>query len=223
MRFHPLAGAAVQRIAGRLGEIGWTQTGDEEPAFYLQEATGVVFQVHQTMSTRRLGVSFNPTRGVRHIDTSRLVAQFKGYRPRAGVDVASFGGSLADILHQHGQESGPFTRWLVRSADDVEAVADILYEDVVTYGMPFFRSLSTLEEIITRLERVKRHQELSGHLATADALAGRMPEALAALAEYAAEVQNQQPPKSTRSCKFVRSFIEHFGIDESTLSFEVRT
>ncbi|MCC3767758.1 hypothetical protein [Streptomyces sp. UNOC14_S4] len=212
---------AVLEVTQRLSADGWTQTDYEEPAFAIQGTADVFFQVSLNQTAKDYGVAFFPSLGVRHVETSRLVAQFKGLQPSAGEGVASFGCGLADLLYLHGYEMAPFKRWLIRDSGAIDAVVTLLCEDLETYAAPFFRSLSTLGAIIDRIEQEKRHQAQSGHLAVANALAGRTSQALDALSEYAEAARSQRPPMSTQSWGFIESFIDYFRVDRSSLPFEL--
>jgi hypothetical protein len=218
-----LADLFSRTIVAKLENLGWKQVpSDEEvgPTLVLHEVPEVEYQLSMLPTVRPDGMLLNPALGVRHPETDRLGAKFLGLRPSAGTGVSLFGASLARLLFVAGIEA-PFSRWIIPSAKEVEHVTDVLVDDLETYGMPFFRSIPTLDAAIAHLQQEKRAQPQTGNLAIVCAVAGRRSEALAALAEYAAEARDQQPPLSTQTWRFVRSFIQHFGIDESSLPFPI--
>jgi hypothetical protein len=86
--------------------------------------------------------------------------------------------------------------------------------------MPFLCALATLPDIVAVLAKGRSQQE-HGYLAIARELLGDRAGAEAALEEYAAAAQTQLPPMSTQSWRFVRSFLDHFGLRKETLSLPV--
>lgn len=216
----PLEDEAVSEAARVLQSRGWEQVDFDEPAFVLPGNDEIAFHVGLNQMSRDYGVAFFPAIGVQHLKASRLVAQFKG-RAQVAQLGASFGRGLMDLLTEDGILRAPLERWLVRDSVEVAAVVGVLLDDIATYAMPFFRSLSTLEDIIQRLEGVpNRYQAQSGHLAVALALAGREKDAIDALAEFAGFARSQSPQMAAQSQKFVQAFLRHFGIDESRLPLD---
>lgn len=206
----------TQEVIRELLDAGWTHAGraTEIPMFVRQEAAEIVFQVSVDMTTHGDGLALFPSLGVQHVEMSRLARKFKGLPPSRGPGASTYGCALSDLLYQHGHPSAPFTRWLVRSSEDVQAKAAAVRSDIEEFGTPFLRSLSTLEAVVSRLETEDRSPPVLGQLSIAYALTGRYVEAAAALASYAAEAETQQPPMSTQSRKFLQSYTEHFGISE---------
>jgi hypothetical protein len=143
-----------------------------------------------------------------------LVTQFKTGLPQAGAGVASVGCGLSDLLHQAGYETAPLSRWSVHDPDDSDAVVRRLGDDIDAYALPFFRSLTTLDGVIARLEQQNRHQAADGHLAVARALSGRVADAVDVLVEYARVAQGQTGLMADQSWRFVRSFVEYFSVDD---------
>ncbi|WIY02955.1 hypothetical protein QRX60_03535 [Amycolatopsis mongoliensis] len=214
----------VEAIARRLQADGWKQIDFEEPAFSLAENDEVHFHIGLNHMSRDYGVALFPALGVWHPETSRLVTRFCGLPEGPQSGSASFGRGLTDVLNENGIPRAPLERWLVRESSEVAAVVGVLLDDIATYAMPFFRSLSTLEDIIQRLERVpNRYQAQSRHLAVALALADRERDAIDALAEFAGFARSQSPQMAAQSQKFVQAFLRHFGIDESRLPGEAAT
>jgi hypothetical protein len=209
-------------IAKKLGELGWEQVPPNEdgPTFVRRDVPELEYQARMLLTVRHDGILVNPVLGVAHPETSRLGAHFLRLPPSPGASVGLVGSTLAQLLFADGIQA-PYSRWVIATADQVEPVTDVIVTDLERYGMPFLDSMPTLDATIARLQQEKRAQPQTGNLAIAYAVAGRMPEALAALTEYAAEAHDQQPPLSTQSWRLVRSFIDHFGIAESSLPYPI--
>jgi hypothetical protein len=217
-----LAELFTETMVRKLGATGWEQVPPDEdgPTFVRYDVPELEYQASMLLTVRPDGILVNPVLGVAHPETSRVRRKFAGQRPSPGASVGLVGATIADLLFADGIQA-PYSRWVIATADQVEPVTDRLVTDLETYGEPFFRSMPTLDAAIARLQQEGRAQPQTGNLAIAYAVAGRLPEALAALAEYAAEARGQQPPLSTQSWRFVRSFIDHFGIAESSLPYPI--
>lgn len=210
-------------LTRKLGETGWAHVpgGKDVTKFAMHEAPDVVFQLGIDMSVTDRDIETVVTLAVHHPEVSRLSDDFMGRRPGPGGGTVGF--SLEDLVYEDGHRWPTMTRWCVRSTDDVQPVVSQLCQDINSYGLRVLRSMPTLQDIVSRLTHEPRSQVKSGTLAIAAAVAGQLPEALSALAEYAAEAQTQVPPMSTQSWRFIRSFVEHFGIDESSLPYKIPT
>ena len=213
----------LEELTRKLTAAGWTRApgGQHITVFVKKVSDEVVAQAAVDLSVTDYGIGINPSLAVQHPETSRLSRQFTGRPPTGGPGVGTIGCSLAYLLTQNGYDDPTRTRWFASSADDLGRVTDLLCEDIGSYGSAFFQPLSTLSDIISRLQDKSRSQPQTGFLAIASALAGKRPEALVALAEYAAEAETQLPPMSTQSWTFVRSFVQHFGIEESSLPYNI--
>jgi hypothetical protein len=216
---HTLKDQTVRLLTRDLAAIGWTEVKRMEPAFAMVRTSDVVFDLRLNLSESDDGIRMYPAIGARHVETSRLVGQFKGRPPT--TQASTFGIGLADLLHENGIASAPFERWTIHSETQLQSVVDVFCEDLTRYGLPFLESLSTLEDILARLETEPRSQIYCGMLAVGHALLGNMSRALTALHEYAVEAQSQQPPMSVQSWGFIQSFVDHFKVDEKRLGYRI--
>lgn len=211
-------------LVDKLTIAGWQPLPNydvDDPTFVRRESDQVSYNAGMSMGIHDHGVSINPSFGVVHSETSRLNGQFLGRKPSIRRETAMIGTTLMDLLPDEDSHLAPIFRWGARSLEDVQPATKALVSDLETYALPFLRSMPTLGAVIARLETVNRHAAQDRHLAIAYALTSRMPEALALLQRFADEAQTQQPPLSTQSWRFIRSFIEHFGIDEASLPYEI--
>lgn len=199
---------------------GWTPIDSEGPIFILRESVEVEFQFAPRMSKLSSGILLLPALGVRHPETSRLVTKFYGL-VADNVGVCSFGRGLAHLMSRYGHISDITTRWLVLDSTSVDSVVETLCVDLESYGLPFFREFRTLDDVIHRFEQESLDQFLLGHLGVSYALRNSLRQAIDALGRYANIASTQQPPLSTQSWRFVRSFIDHFSIREDSLPFEI--
>ncbi len=205
-------------IVSKLGELGWEQVVSDEdgPTFVRHDVPELEYQARMLLTIRPDGILVNPVLGVAHPETSDLASRFLGLPPSPGASVGLVGSTLAQLMFANGNQT-PYSRWVIPTADQVEPITDVLVNDLQTHGEPFLRSMPTLAAATARLQQEKRAQPQTGNLAIAYAVAGHLPEALTALTEYATEARDQQPPLSTQTWRFVRSFTEHFGIPESSI------
>jgi hypothetical protein len=164
-------------------------------------------------------VSFQPSVGARHPETSQLYVKFRGLPPEPEVSfgVCSFGQGLADLLGQDGQRVAPSFRWRLSEESDVARVAELMVSDLLGPGLRFLSTLSSAADIFLRLENDQfRYQALNGHLAIVAALLGREGPALAALRSYAAEAGQYDPARSL-TWNFISSYVAHFGIGDELI------
>ena len=181
---HPIEAVAVPVIDQGLAASGWRRSAGAEPGFSMAGPAGLRYNVSLNLSQAEAGIRMLPALGVEHVETSRLVIQFKGL-PAARL--STFGRALADLLKDGGYPSSPFARWLMESAADGPAVADRFLEDMQMYGMPFFRSFSNLDDILVQLRQRRRNNPTDYALTVALALAGERADAIAVLRDIATE------------------------------------
>ena len=165
-------------------------------------------------------VSFQPSVGVRHPETSQLYVKFRGLPPEPEVSfgVCSVGRGLADLLGRDGQRVAPSLRWRLSEESDVARVADLMVSDLLGDGLPFLRTLSSAVDVFLHLENDQfRYQALDGHLAIVAALLGRQGPALSALRSYAGEASRQHDPARSHTWNFVSSYVAHFGIGDELI------
>jgi hypothetical protein len=218
---HAIIDRFFETLHAGLAKIEWVPTDQDierhEHSFAYHRAGDIEYDLTAYPDETRDGVAIYATVGVTHLELSRLGSEFIGLPPDR---TSAFGRTLADLVRERGSPATPYSRWFVRSIDDVGSVAELLCQDVVDHAYPYLFSFSTLDDVIHRL-RSERSQVGVGNLAIAAALAGRQSEALDALASYAAEAATQRPPLSIQSWRFVRSFVAHFKIPQSELPFGI--
>jgi hypothetical protein len=209
-----------EQIAAPFVAGGWedrTVDPDDESKFRLPTSDGIALLVGVGATVRAGDMSFSPSIGVQHNGTSRLVAEFLGRQPGAGQNLSSTGVVLAEVLNKHGIPMAPYRRWRITSPQEAQSLAEVIYADVIQYGVPEFSEIRSLDELIDRLQAQKRYQALSGHLAVACGIAGRRGQAESSLREYADASRGQQGPMLQQSQGFLARFAEHFGFGSEYL------
>jgi hypothetical protein len=169
-------------VRDRLAVAGWELVAMHEPAFSMGGPDDIVYNFSLNFSTRPSEVRMLPALGAQHVPTSRLVSRFKGLPP---ARTGTIGRSLADIMMDGGYPQPPFARWHAESPSAVPAVAENVCEDLDAFGMPFFRSFHTLDDILVRLLWRPRDPLTDPTLAVASALGGNMDRALEVLRDIA--------------------------------------
>lgn len=203
---------------------GWhhvTRTDSDVMSFVRSASPEILHHVSVDLTEDDFSIQANPAVGPVHPETSRLNARFLGFGDRPGAATAMVGAALLDLMPTGSSALLPMTRWGVMSADDIDGAVSALCADVTEYGLPFLHELRTLDDCIGHLQRLDRHYAQDQHLAIALALQNRLPEAVQVLEQFAAQAADQPPFLVERAGLFVRSFLEHFGIDPSTVRFVV--
>ena len=151
--------------------------------------------------------------GVRLSDAVELKGRFLGLPKSSSRHASTLGTGLRDLLPVEDKKS--LLRWCVTEKHTVDQVAATVFDDFVRYGPPFFSFFKSEDSLINFLDGRNRSQDENGTLAILNALAHRDAEAVVALADYARVAETQSPPISDQSWKFVRAFVEHFGLGKS--------
>jgi hypothetical protein len=186
-----------------------------ETLFELHESPEVIFGLRLNADQTQHGVLLFPALGVSPKNTVGLYSAFLGL---SHAPTASFGAGLADLLHAVGIRNAPYSRWFADSPENVDDVALVFCDDLEVYGMPFYRSLSTVDAIIERLEEPPKSIDTIGHLAIAYASKGEFSEAESALRSYWAAAESEPALIQAQCRKFIQSFIVHFGMNDASMT-----
>ncbi|MFI7598870.1 hypothetical protein [Actinoplanes sp. NPDC049681] len=211
-----------RRLIESMEADGWEHVAraDGDVVSFVRPASPeILHSVSVDLTEDDYSIQANPALGAVHPETSRLNARFLGRSDRPGAATAMVGAALQDLMPAGSSPLLPITRWGVVSADDIDGAVNALQADVADYGQPFLRPLQTLDDCIGHLQRTDRYYAQDQHLATALALQDRVPEALQVLEQFAAQAADHPPFFIQRGRLFVRSFLEHFGIDPTAVRF----
>ncbi|MFG2847978.1 hypothetical protein ACGF12_33135 [Kitasatospora sp. NPDC048296] len=207
--------AVRAELADRLGGLGWDLIDEDHEVvvFSLQRDADqeLVWHLGVSFGGRGASLRLSPVLGVQHPATSRLVTLFNGLPGQEAGGLCSFGIPLSELIPRRAGESLALPRWAVRREGEAGMTVAALCTDLRSVGLPFFEPFRTLESLIRRLSIESRYQVMSGHLAVARALAGDIPGAESALAEYARTAAHQQGLMLTATHQFVSGFVGHFG------------
>jgi hypothetical protein len=222
LEMHSLRLKVERELATRLVSVGWNEVVSEGGQFVRPGSDDIFCHFSMNVAERSNSLGMTPALGVRHGLTSQLVSEFKGNARTSAIAPSTYGRGLMDLVIEgdHSQWGPPSRRWLISSVADVGEKVELLQRDLETYGLPFYGSFSTLNEVIHRLQHMRRAQINSEHLAVACAVLGRTEDASTALAECVAEAKTQVAPMSTQSWRFIKSFIAYFGVSDSSLNSE---
>ncbi len=233
-----LRAAIVRECAVEFGALGWESTGtDMLPAFSRPGSTEIVHELSIGCRVVRTGpvgaavvrgISLGATVGVRHVEVCQLLGQLTGESP-AGQAVDSRG-RLMPMFHYALRDAprGPVPHdwrdsW-IRTPDGAAPVVATLRPDLLTYGMPFLAGYTTLADVIGYLEQqTTRGPYRLRALAIAQALSGRLDDALDTLAQFAdwAAVTARQAGAADTDPFYYRPslirFVAHFNIDPARL------
>jgi hypothetical protein len=207
-------------ISEKLASRGWSRLDVDEPQFDLHVVPEVVFGLSLNMAVREYGVTLYPALGAGPSGASGLYSRFRGLPESL---VASIGTGLADLLFRAGYGAAPVNRWLIESSSTVDSVGDTFCRDLEVYGMPYFRSLSTVGDIIAALEASRKSPTDVAHLAIAYASEGVVDKASGALRTYLQMSNDKGPRIAASSREFVRSFVTFFGIEDADLLDSITT
>jgi hypothetical protein len=163
---------------------------------------------------RRTGfVNFFPALGVRYPEAVDLEGSFLGLSGTAAKQTASTGRALRDMLPPG--ERG-WTRYLLRSEEQADSVASLIFEDFTNYGLSYYEPFDSVASLISYMRESSkasdRKQDVTRKLAIMDALMGDTTEALASLGSFVVEARMQSGSIAEQSWRFVRSFVDYFGI-----------
>jgi len=238
-----LRAAIVRECAVEFGALGWESTGtDMLPHFSRPGSTEIVYELGVGCRVMRVGslgavavvrgISLGATAGVRHVVVSDLLGQLTG-EPPAGKVVESrerlmpmFYYALRDAPRDPVPHDWRDT-WITTPGEAASVVAT-LRADLLAHGMPFLCGYTTLADVIGYLEQqTKRGPHQRRALAIAQALSGRIDDALATLAQFvdwdaATAHQTGAPEADTPYYRpFFVGFVAHFNVEAARLPPQV--
>ncbi|MFJ7957516.1 hypothetical protein ACIQ62_14630 [Streptomyces sp. NPDC096319] len=206
----------LEEIAGALAPSGWAMVDEEDLIFQRSAKRSIDHQLGLGITLRDRGVSFLPSLGVKHRETSDVMLVLLGL-PKDPIGVSSYGCSLLSLLP--GQ--GSLERWHIDESTPPQAVTNRIVRDIGDYGERFFSTLPDAASLVVKLKASRRDQMSAAHLAVMANLIGLRGEALDALAEYARSIPDADSASSAQSWRFVRAYLGHFQVDVKELPFSI--
>lgn len=229
--------AAVRRECALVfAELGWEAVGSGPlPRFTRPGSAEIVYQLDISWGVGN-GIGVQAAVGVRHVTVCELIGQFTGELSAGGAEESDgylypvFHYGLPYVMALGGHETRDWQDTRVRALDDVARVVDNVRADLDAYGLPFLAGYSTLADVIGFLERqTDRSAFQTRALAVAQALAGRIDDALATLVPFASihDALATHPglpyfdSPIYRYKPFFTGFVAHFNIEPSQLPPQV--